>query len=399
MYLVSVHAKSPAGYYCGLGQTGPLTCPRGHYCPTKTKITNIPQCPPGTYNNLPAQHNISSCLLCPAGYYCPYYAMNTTKYQCEAGFYCQSGASTSQGKAGILGGVGGKCPKGYYCLKGTTFNESYPCPPGTYQPMVGGKNKTICVSCTPGYYCLGSANWRVSGACALGYYCPRSCEDSRCSNEPCKGNCAHPTPYMTPAYAQGGICPNGHYCPQTTNAGGTIGATAPVMCVPGTYAADSGMGACVTCPAGTWCGYRFNSPVRCPSGYYCIRGTKHQNEFPCPQGTYNPSYNASNISACALCPPGQYCAKQGLNATSRSAWLGTTAPPGRDLQRGHRESRRNSRTLPSWLLLPKRYSISGRFPLPARNIQPIREVSQQNGVSPMSRRVLIFLDLPRPRLR
>ena len=162
----------PAGYFCGLAQVNPLPCGSGRYCPLKTPASNVPRCPPGTYNHHQFSHNITDCYLCPPGRYCPYWQLNTSWAYCAPGFYCTSGAVDSKGTSGTQGGVGGICPTGHYCTLGTQYNTSFPCPPGTFNPVTGGHNRTACVACTPGFYCQGHGLSAPTGPCAPGYYLP-----------------------------------------------------------------------------------------------------------------------------------------------------------------------------------------------------------------------------------
>ena len=46
---------------------------------------------------------------------------------------------------------------------------------------------------------------------------------------------------------------------------------------------------------------------------YCPSGEAPK---PCPAGTYNPSTGIGSEDECLGCPPGQFCHKRGLNATS-----------------------------------------------------------------------------------
>ncbi|CUE73353.1 membrane-associated protein, putative [Bodo saltans] len=304
----------PAGWICAAGAPNPQRCGVGRYCPANTSAESVPRCPPGTFNNYVNAQNISECSLCPAGRYCPYYRLNTSWAYCDPGYYCTSGAVTAQGAVGSQGGIGGICPRGYYCPVGTKYNVSKPCPPGSYNPTNGSSNITACLSCTPGRYCTGWGNYQVTGLCAAGYYCPTGCTDAQCSNKPCHGNCAQPTPYDVIPYASGGICPSGHYCP--------IGSSSITMCVAGTYAPDSGMSACIACPIGTWCGVRTSLPNPCPTGHYCPVNTTVSYQFECPSGTYNPVVNGTSISSCLLCPNGTYCLNRAMNTSTANCSAG-----------------------------------------------------------------------------
>jgi hypothetical protein len=311
----------PAGYYCDLGARYPVACGRGYWCPVNTTYLTRQICPPGTLQNTLTATVQTDCLLCPAGHYCPLSGMNTTTLLCDAGYFCTSGASGQDGAVGTLGGVGGVCPKGHYCTTGTPINISHPCPPGRYNPSTLGKNITACLACTPGFYCDVWGAAAAAGPCAEGYYCPTTCEDAQCSNMPCRGNCANPSPYDVVPYAEGGICPRGHYCPQRLIASVLTGSSAPTPCVAGYYMPDSGANACIICPPGKVCPAATWLPEPCPTGYYCPQGTAVSTTYPCPNGTYSNKVNNTNITNCQLCAPGYYCGTDGLSVPT-----GTCAP-------------------------------------------------------------------------
>lgn len=77
----------------------------------------------------------------------------------------------------------------------------------------------------------------------------------------------------------------GHYCPG--------GMDSPVRCENGTYQDQVTQSTCKVCPAGYFCDNTVsivvldNSTTICPMGYYCPAGTRYNNEFPCPIGTFN----------------------------------------------------------------------------------------------------------------
>lgn len=80
-------------------------------------------------------------------------------------------------------------------------------------------------------------------------------------------------------------CPVGHYCP--------IGSDAAIRCENGTYQDQATQSLCKTCPSGYFCDNTVsivvldNTTTICPMGYYCPEGTRYNNEYPCPIGTFN----------------------------------------------------------------------------------------------------------------
>jgi len=80
-------------------------------------------------------------------------------------------------------------------------------------------------------------------------------------------------------------CPVGHYCP--------TGSEAAIRCENGTYQDTETQKECKTCPAGYFCDNTMaivvldNSTTICPMGYYCPAGTRYNQQYPCPIGTFN----------------------------------------------------------------------------------------------------------------
>ena len=54
----------------------------------------------------------------------------------------------------------------------------------------------------------------------------------------------------------------------------------------------------------------------CPTGHYCPTGTRFDNEYPCPIGTFNPSEGEISDAACLDCTPGYYCLTAGIAAVT-----------------------------------------------------------------------------------
>lgn len=68
------------------------------------------------------------------------------------------------------------------------------------------------------------------------------------------------------------------------------------------YFSLSGQDKCLPCPAGFHCSKGLQR--RCPPGFYCPQKTGIS-FYPCPPGTYNPSYGLSHAERCQQCPAGE----------------------------------------------------------------------------------------------
>lgn len=64
----------------------------------------------------------------------------------------------------------------------------------------------------------------------------------------------------------------------------------------------TGQDKCSPCPAGFHCSKGLRR--RCPPGFYCPEETGIS-FYPCPPGTYNPSYGLSQAERCQECPAGE----------------------------------------------------------------------------------------------
>lgn len=111
------------------GKTRAIECPAGSYCPTQS-ATATP-CPVGTYNAVPGQRVLASCLACPAGKYCAGTGNTAPDGDCSAGYYCVAG-SDSQTKTASSAG--------YYSLAGAAIQTK--CSPGTYQGLTAQSSCT-----------------------------------------------------------------------------------------------------------------------------------------------------------------------------------------------------------------------------------------------------------------
>lgn len=68
------------------------------------------------------------------------------------------------------------------------------------------------------------------------------------------------------------------------------------------YFSLTGQDKCLPCPAGFHCSKGLRR--RCPPGFYCPQKTGIS-FYPCPPGTYNPSYGLSHAERCQQCPAGE----------------------------------------------------------------------------------------------
>ena len=47
--------------------------------------------------------------------------------------------------------------------------------------------------------------------------------------------------------------------------------------------------------------------VKCPPGHYCLDGTKHAFQHPCPNGKFSRNIGNERADQCEFCNPGYYC--------------------------------------------------------------------------------------------
>ena len=82
-------------------------------------------------------------------------------------------------------------------------------------------------------------------------------------------------------------------------------------CPPGTYSNSSDLfdaSQCDVCPKRKYCPGGEPAPRGdCPPGYYCPEGTRVAEQFPCPNGTYNPHYAKARVDECLDCTQGHFC--------------------------------------------------------------------------------------------
>ena len=89
-------------------------------------------------------------------------------------------------------------------------------------------------------------------------------------------------------------------------------------CPSGSYQDEQGQSNCKLCPPGYYCNATIISTSTyedniCPSGFYCPNGTQFDNQYPCPQGTYNSLKGQSSPLACLPCLGGFSCSVSGID--------------------------------------------------------------------------------------
>ena len=270
--------------YSFINETGDV-CPVGHFCP-EASVQPEP---------------------CSPGMYCPQEALAEPAGLCHAGYYCPSGAHIPTYLP---------CTPGYYCPNGTSVQLE--CPPGTYSNTSLNTQLNDCLSCTPGHYCASYGLTTPTNMCDPGFYCPGGQSTSHPDNLAC-----------TP----------GHFC--------LAGSHNQTGCPAGEYQPNWAASSCLQCPEAYYCDpneascltdYNFTlvcsseidielssafintegvvTPKICPTGSYCPVGTEFSTQFLCPEGTYSNETGLWNISQCISCPPGMFCAGEGLTSPS-----------------------------------------------------------------------------------
>ena len=146
-----------------------------------------------------------------------------------------------------------------------------------------------CKPCDSGYYCgtIGLLTSVGTAPCQRGYFC-----------FPAGQKVAAPI---------GKECPLGTQCPVGTSRDGGV------PCANGTYANNLGMWLCLPCPEGFYCNVTDGSiiePKICPAGSKCPAQTGTLNGVLCPLGTFQPEIGRH---ACVSCPAGQFCGQTGIS--------------------------------------------------------------------------------------
>ena len=339
----------PAGSCCDdLGLASPNSCAAGHFCPEGSSFCSENACPAGTFSSSTNLQTAGDCTDCSAGKYCP--AGSTSELDCPYGYFClqnQIGPFENPCPGGTFGASNNlqsksdciDCDEGYYCPAGSTSKTA--CPAGTYNEVSGQGIPDIinCLPCKAGTACddvpvkssvvSGVANDNSASACQAGYYCPMGtlapdqfpCPAGTYSDSTSLTAADECTPCDSGFYCDYGFtsnimnqypCRNGYYCPE--------GSLAETPCPSGFYndqIKKSDISDCLNCPAGYYCDIATNvnptyeniTSLQCPNGFYCPQNTKKNDEYPCPEGTYNLLTTQTDISDCLDCPLGHYCAQ------------------------------------------------------------------------------------------
>ena len=164
------------------------------------------------------------------------------------------------------------CPQGFYCPAGTGYIWQS-CPPGTYGSATLLSQESDCTSCDGGFYCQHYNDTIYTGPCDAGYFCTNGSDS------------------VTPDGSGPGLngpCPEGHYCPQQTQF--------PIPCPAGTFNNVTMLTAeaeCQDCPPGSYCEVPgLSTPSGpCSAGFYCLgKSAEHSPSSvtstggPCPAG-------------------------------------------------------------------------------------------------------------------
>ncbi len=357
----------PAGYYCVLATSTPMSCPIGYYCPGSTVIPS--KCPRGYFGASPLLRDLNQCTACWSGRYCSQAALTIPDGRCDPGYYCITMATVPNPIDGVTGAL---CPKGGVCPQGSVTAQ--PCLPGYYSAAVGLTSTSSCTACTAGYYCIGEVRNGVSGVCKAGYYCPTGAKTET-------ENAASPGYYTTTGMANQQVCgagkysenyastscnacPAGYYCSSSANAGVftdcptgdycPLGSGSPSACAAGTYNPITNLRAstdCLACTTGYYCPYAgWSTPyAKCSNGYYCDYGSSSSVKayckpgyycpsgtglmLPCPSGTYGPYNYQYDISQCFSCVAGYYCEGSGLATPTAQCDAGYYCPAGSSVPR------------------------------------------------------------------
>lgn len=189
-------------------------------------------------------------------------------------------------------------------LKVGTLYRDYPsaCPAGQYgdREEIEKQSSSLCAGLCPAGTVCGETATVTPKVCELGGYCTRGSSAAR----PCPagrfGN-------VTGLEAAEGVhgC---HACPAGAACG--VGATAPIPCTPGTFAANGSTAACLPCPATNYQpASGATACLACGDEYYCPQGSSVRIPPSCSEGTYLPSgVTYTNQSNCEPCRIGTWCA-------------------------------------------------------------------------------------------
>ncbi|XP_026193220.1 signal peptide, CUB and EGF-like domain-containing protein 2 [Cyclospora cayetanensis] len=263
------------GYYCPQGSTSQIKCPRGSFCPKRTKSPDHHPCPGGTYNPSEMAIDIVECLPCPTGKYCP--QGSSTPLDCpESGAaYCTQKAARRLFRLNNI-----FC--GDLLCSGCLLRHFYV---GTYSDGYGtkgpgpGSHKSMCMRCPAGYSCTNGTRT----PCGPGKTSKEG--DGICMDCPRVGSLSSRL--------------EGSYCPIDVT---TYDMLESFRCSAGMLCTEEG-----------WVDLSKSSP--CPKGHYCPAGAAEAT--PCPEGTFNPLERREKVSDCIISKAGTY-AKEGTISAAGS---------------------------------------------------------------------------------
>ncbi|XP_062816991.1 zonadhesin isoform X2 [Anolis carolinensis] len=357
--------ECPVGFFCPGGQMAPQWCPMGTYneLTAQADITSCQPCPDGYISS----ETRAGCQVCPDGYWCDSQkglqkhcipgryspAGETECWECPNGHICPNGQETQRCPGGhepnpnrtfcipcfpgffsIEGTLGCQpCPTGPFQATGLTV---MPCPAGSFESrerFARSTNGSLsylpgikqCLKCPAGYFCPNGTSY--PNPCSSGTYNPLQGQDesSDCRACPAGKACtqsglAKPDSECMPGY----VCPVGSSSPHApSNA-----------CPPGTFSNHSDLfdkSQCETCPEKFVCtkgsGGKQKPPAPCPAGHYCPPGTKHPTEHKCAAGTWSSKTGLAAEEECDLCPAGWFC-MTGAHTPSGRCSAGYFCPEG-----------------------------------------------------------------------
>jgi len=229
-------------------------CPKGHYCPKRTYIPI-----PAQRGSFASGSGNAASTTCLPGYYTPYEGFEAC-LDCPAGFEC-----VEEGTA-----VPVICDAGYF----RSFRDSLTCrqcPKGTWSPVKGLTEESLCAPCNAGLVCaidgMSNNKPRGVGTAATNEYSAFCDADNALYDET---KCER---IQLDAEGEAELCPEGYVCDARTSI------------------------AAHKCPDGYFCGQGTTPETqfhnKCPAGYYCPAGSSYttRTQFPCqscffcPEGT------------------------------------------------------------------------------------------------------------------
>ena len=300
-----------SGYYAPIGSSTCTQCPAGYYCPDPA--TPIPLlCDPYSFSVAGS----TQCTYCPVGYSCTttaktacasgYNSLEGWTYCLNCDLMCHGEGITACGLGQYMSGTTcTACPQGYEC----DGNLKKACPPGYYSAA----SAAACTACTTGTYsntplatsCTTVTSGYIANLPYIGQFpCYRGTMPNSLNNAciSCTAGYQCDTPSTPTACVAGYFCsPIGLFESSANN---------QQACPSGYENASTGSSvitACTACTAGTYCPKASSAGINCPYGHYCPQYSYMPDNFPCPIGTYNNAVAQTSLGSCTTCPAGSYC--------------------------------------------------------------------------------------------